>query len=271
MVGLALRRDVGAVGARLWFTDGTLQHAGVVLGIGGVAGHVRHKLPRTQLGLPGRVRLTQEFSAVTAACMVCAARCSTRWVGSMTRTWRSTTTTSISACASGAQATAWSGPRTRSCTTASRPRAVANARLHSSSATTGKWPSCNRRGAPGCETIRVQPQLDAARHTFRAVRPAARQPDRALVQRPAAPTRAALPATCAGTAIAAMTRMARPRVPASRRIPVRHTAIVKASTSNCPKAGGASSRRAAALHLACGRVRVWTPCVPNCRGRCPRS
>ena len=70
MVGLALRRDVGAVGARLWFTDGTLQHAGVVLGIGGVAGHVHHKLPRTQPGYQGRARLTQEFSAVTAACMV---------------------------------------------------------------------------------------------------------------------------------------------------------------------------------------------------------
>jgi GT2 family glycosyltransferase len=70
MVGLALRRDVGAVGARLWFADGTLQHAGVVLGIGGVAGHVHRQLPRTQPGYQGRARLTQEFSAVTAACMV---------------------------------------------------------------------------------------------------------------------------------------------------------------------------------------------------------
>jgi GT2 family glycosyltransferase len=70
MVSLALRRDVGAVGARLWFADDTLQHAGVVLGIGGVAGHVHRQLPRTQPGYQGRARLAQEFSAVTAACMV---------------------------------------------------------------------------------------------------------------------------------------------------------------------------------------------------------
>ncbi|HEY2979445.1 MAG TPA: glycosyltransferase family 2 protein, partial [Burkholderiaceae bacterium] len=70
MVGLSLRRDVGAVGARLWFADRTLQHAGVVLGIGGVAGHVHRQLPSTQPGYRGRARLTQEFSAVTAACMV---------------------------------------------------------------------------------------------------------------------------------------------------------------------------------------------------------
>ena len=70
MVGLALRPDVGAVGARLWFADGTLQHAGVVLGIGGVAGHVHRQLPRTQPGYCGRARLTQEFSAVTAACLL---------------------------------------------------------------------------------------------------------------------------------------------------------------------------------------------------------
>ena len=52
MVGLALQRDVGAVGARLWFADGTLQHAGVVFGIGGVAGHVHRQLPRSQPRLP---------------------------------------------------------------------------------------------------------------------------------------------------------------------------------------------------------------------------
>jgi GT2 family glycosyltransferase len=70
MVGLALRPDVGAVGARLWFADDTLQHAGVVLGIGGVAGHVHRQLPRSQPGYQGRACLTQEFSAVTAACTV---------------------------------------------------------------------------------------------------------------------------------------------------------------------------------------------------------
>jgi GT2 family glycosyltransferase len=70
MVGLAMRADVGAVGARLWFGNGTLQHAGVVLGIGGVAAHLHQRLPRDDPGYLGRARVTQEFSAVTAACMV---------------------------------------------------------------------------------------------------------------------------------------------------------------------------------------------------------
>ncbi|HEY6510868.1 MAG TPA: glycosyltransferase family 2 protein [Burkholderiaceae bacterium] len=70
MASLAWRRDVGAVGARLWFADGTLQHAGVILGIGGVAGHIHRELPRAAPGYQGRAVLTQEFSAVTAACML---------------------------------------------------------------------------------------------------------------------------------------------------------------------------------------------------------
>jgi GT2 family glycosyltransferase len=70
MVGLAMRRDVGGVGARLWYGNGTLQHAGVVLGVGGVAAHVHQRLSREQPGYLGRARVAQEFSAVTAACMV---------------------------------------------------------------------------------------------------------------------------------------------------------------------------------------------------------
>lgn len=70
MVGLALRRDVGAVGARLWYPDETLQHAGVVLGILGIAGHVHRRLPRGDPGFQARALLTQEVSAVTAACLV---------------------------------------------------------------------------------------------------------------------------------------------------------------------------------------------------------
>lgn len=69
MVGLASRPDVGAVGARLWFPDGTLQHAGVVLGLGDVAGHLHRQLPHGAPGYQGRALLTQEFSAVTAACV----------------------------------------------------------------------------------------------------------------------------------------------------------------------------------------------------------
>lgn len=69
MLGLAQRPGIGAVGARLWYPNDRLQHAGVIL-VGGVAGHAHKFLPK---GLPGycdRAVLLQEFSAVTAACMV---------------------------------------------------------------------------------------------------------------------------------------------------------------------------------------------------------
>ncbi|HEX6722889.1 MAG TPA: glycosyltransferase family 2 protein [Burkholderiaceae bacterium] len=70
MVGHALRPDVGAVGARLWYGDGTLQHGGVLLGLGGWAGHMHSHLRPDEPGHAGRARLTQELSAVTAACML---------------------------------------------------------------------------------------------------------------------------------------------------------------------------------------------------------
>ncbi|WP_122744349.1 glycosyltransferase, partial [Pseudomonas viridiflava] len=50
MVSIALRPDVGAVGARLWYPDDTLQHGGVIAGLGGVAGHSHKDLPK---GAPG--------------------------------------------------------------------------------------------------------------------------------------------------------------------------------------------------------------------------
>lgn len=68
MVGHALRPDVGAVGARLWYPDDTLQHGGVTL-VGGVAGHAHKNLPRGDKGYCRRAVLTQNFSAVTAACL----------------------------------------------------------------------------------------------------------------------------------------------------------------------------------------------------------
>lgn len=70
MVSLAMQPGVGAVGARLWFPDETLQHGGVVLGIGSVAGHANKGLPRGLNGYAGRAALIQSFSAVTAACLV---------------------------------------------------------------------------------------------------------------------------------------------------------------------------------------------------------
>lgn len=70
MVGHALRPEVGAVGARLYYPDGRLQHGGVVLGIGGVAGHSHKYLPGDQQGYMGRAQVVQNVSAVTAACLL---------------------------------------------------------------------------------------------------------------------------------------------------------------------------------------------------------
>jgi O-antigen biosynthesis protein len=69
MVSHALRPGVGAVGARLWYPDHTLQHAGMVL-VGGVARHIHKHLPKGEAGFNGRAVLTQNFSAVTGACLV---------------------------------------------------------------------------------------------------------------------------------------------------------------------------------------------------------
>jgi len=70
MVGYALRPEIGAVGARLLYPDGKVQHAGVVLGVGGLANHAHLYLDRHEPGHFGRARLTQDFSAVTGACLV---------------------------------------------------------------------------------------------------------------------------------------------------------------------------------------------------------
>jgi GT2 family glycosyltransferase len=70
LVELAQRPDVGAVGARLVYPDGKLQHAGVVLGLGGVAGHLFAGMPEGDMGYFGLDLVVREYSAVTAACML---------------------------------------------------------------------------------------------------------------------------------------------------------------------------------------------------------
>lgn len=70
MAGHARRREVGAVGAMLYYPDDTIQHAGVILGIGGVANHAYMGQPRGYPGHGGRARVVQGLSAVTAACLV---------------------------------------------------------------------------------------------------------------------------------------------------------------------------------------------------------
>lgn len=70
MVSHALRKEIGAVGAMLYYKDDTIQHAGLILGLGGVAAHVYKRYYRGSCGYFDRARLIQNYSAVTAACMV---------------------------------------------------------------------------------------------------------------------------------------------------------------------------------------------------------
>lgn len=71
MVAHACRPEVGAVGAKLLYPDGTVQHAGVILGISGVADHPFVGLPADNAGYMLRASVTQNLSAVTGACLVC--------------------------------------------------------------------------------------------------------------------------------------------------------------------------------------------------------
>jgi len=70
MVSHAVRPGIGAVGAMLYYPLNTVQHAGVILGLGGVAGHPFKEFPRGDQGQKNRLRLVQNYSAVTAACLV---------------------------------------------------------------------------------------------------------------------------------------------------------------------------------------------------------
>ncbi|MCP3718739.1 glycosyltransferase family 2 protein [Paraburkholderia sp. CNPSo 3281] len=70
MVALALQPDIGAVGAKLLYAGDTVQHAGLVLGMGSVAGNIGKHFPRAARGYCGRMALVGAFSAVTAACLV---------------------------------------------------------------------------------------------------------------------------------------------------------------------------------------------------------
>ena len=70
MLMYAQRDDVGVVGAKLYYKDDTIQHAGVYLKIGGIAGHGHKFLPRSHFGYAGRAVNVQNVSAVTGACMM---------------------------------------------------------------------------------------------------------------------------------------------------------------------------------------------------------
>ncbi|WP_375413876.1 glycosyltransferase family 2 protein [uncultured Bradyrhizobium sp.] len=70
MVSLSVMTGVGAVGAKLMYPDDRVQHAGVVLGVSGVANHFNHAMARSNSGYFGRNLLTSQVSAVTGACLV---------------------------------------------------------------------------------------------------------------------------------------------------------------------------------------------------------
>ncbi|MDO6691917.1 glycosyltransferase [Aliiglaciecola sp. 3_MG-2023] len=70
MLGWVLKEEIGCVGAKLLYSDGRIQHAGVVLGYGGGAGHAHKYFPRYHPGYLKRLAATGNYSAVTAACLL---------------------------------------------------------------------------------------------------------------------------------------------------------------------------------------------------------
>ena len=70
MLEFAQRKDVGVVGALLYYPNNTIQHAGTIVGIGGVAAHPHKHFAKKSMGYFGRIKIIQNMSAVTAACMM---------------------------------------------------------------------------------------------------------------------------------------------------------------------------------------------------------
>lgn len=70
MLGNCQRKEVGVVGAKLYYPDDTIQHAGCVVGMGGIAGHMFVDMPKERSGYLHKASIQQDMSAVTAACMM---------------------------------------------------------------------------------------------------------------------------------------------------------------------------------------------------------
>ncbi len=70
MVSHAIRPGIGAVGAKLYYPNDTIQHGGVIIGIGGIGAHAHKHMPRGEFGYFGRAVSTQSLSAITAACLI---------------------------------------------------------------------------------------------------------------------------------------------------------------------------------------------------------
>ncbi|WP_206911799.1 glycosyl transferase, group 2 family protein [Enterococcus sp. DIV0840] len=70
MVSFAQQERIGCVGAKLLYPNNTIQHAGVILGLGGIAGHGHYGYPHGDLGYFGKLALNVDYLAVTAACLL---------------------------------------------------------------------------------------------------------------------------------------------------------------------------------------------------------
>jgi len=70
MLMYSQRGDVGAVGAKLYYLNGSIQHAGMVLRLGEIAGHIYHSAPHNAIGYMGKLQTVQNMSVVTAAFMM---------------------------------------------------------------------------------------------------------------------------------------------------------------------------------------------------------
>jgi glycosyltransferase involved in cell wall biosynthesis len=70
MLALAQREKAGCIGAKLYYPDNRMQHAGVIIGLGGVAGHSHKMFDRSHAGYFARLQLRQNYTAVTAACLM---------------------------------------------------------------------------------------------------------------------------------------------------------------------------------------------------------
>lgn len=69
-MGFVQREDVGAVGVKLYFPDETIQHAGIIVGIGGIAGNRFKSIPKSGHGYFAKESMIENLSAVTAACII---------------------------------------------------------------------------------------------------------------------------------------------------------------------------------------------------------
>lgn len=98
----AMRKDVGVVGAKLYYPDKTIQHAGIVIGLGAhrTAGHTHYRIPEANVGYMGRLCYAQDVTAVTGACMMVSKALTKNWADWMRALpWHSMTW--ISVCVSG--------------------------------------------------------------------------------------------------------------------------------------------------------------------------